>query len=58
MLIKQVYGQVFIIIIIVDGEVVGMLDLYNISVINYNGEIGYWLGQKYIGCGVMIKVFE
>ncbi|MFU0835907.1 MAG: Protein N-acetyltransferase, RimJ/RimL family [Lactiplantibacillus plantarum] len=58
MLTKQAHGQVFITTIIVDGEVAGMLDLHNISVINHNAEIGYWLGQKYTGRGVMTKALE
>ncbi|AVK60805.1 ribosomal protein acetylating enzyme [Lactobacillus sp. CBA3605] len=58
MLTKQAHGTVFITTIVVDGEVAGMLDIHNISSVNKNGEIGYWLGQAFVGKGVMTKSVE
>lgn len=58
MLTKQAQGQVFIATIIVDGEVAGMIDVHNITDVNHHGEIGYWLGDAYVGKGVMTKALE
>ncbi|BDZ31412.1 GNAT family protein [Lactiplantibacillus sp. WILCCON 0030] len=58
MLTKQAHGKVFLATIVVDGEVAGMIDVHNISALNHRGEIGYWLGQAYVGRGVMTKSLE
>lgn len=58
MLTKQAKGEIFIATIVVDGEVAGMIDIHNISAINHRGEVGYWLGQDFVGKGVMTKSLE
>jgi len=57
-LTKQARGEMFITTIVVDGEVAGMIDIHNISPVNHHGEIGYWLGQAFVGHGVMTKSLE
>jgi len=58
MLTKQAKGEVFIATIVVDGEVAGMIDVHSISSVNHHGDIGYWLGEAYVGNGVMTKALE
>ena len=35
-----------------------MVDLHNIKLKNESGEIGYWLGQKYQGNGIMTQAVK
>jgi ribosomal-protein-serine acetyltransferase len=37
----------------VDGSIGGVISLWNIDWMNRRGEIGYWLGREFQGCGVM-----
>lgn len=45
-------------VVLVDGEPAGMVDLHNIKLKNESGEIGYWLGQKYQGQGIMTQAVK
>ncbi|WP_338212354.1 GNAT family N-acetyltransferase [Lactobacillus juensis] len=42
-----------VLVVLVNGKPAGMVDLHNIKLKNESGEIGYWLGQKYQGNGIM-----
>lgn len=44
-----------VLVILVDGEPAGMIDLHNIKLNNESAELGYWLGQKYQGNGIMTE---
>jgi len=39
-------------------EIIGMIGLMNIDYDNKNAEIGYWLGKKYWGRGIMKKAIK
>ncbi|WEV51406.1 GNAT family protein [Lactobacillus sp. ESL0731] len=45
--------QMLALVIMVNGQVAGMLDLHNISRKDQCGEIGYWLGSAFQGQGIM-----
>lgn len=45
--------QILALVVLVDGQAAGMVDVHNISLKNECGEIGYWLGQAYQGRGIM-----
>jgi ribosomal-protein-serine acetyltransferase len=37
----------------VDGSIAGVIGLHTIDWMNRRGEIGYWLGREFQGCGIM-----
>lgn len=45
-------------VIIYEGEVVGRIGVYNIDVVNKIGSIGYWLGGKNVGKGIITRSCE
>ncbi|MBH9990296.1 MULTISPECIES: GNAT family N-acetyltransferase [unclassified Lactobacillus] len=47
-----------VLVVLVNGKPVGMVDLHNIKLKNESGEIGYWLGQKYQGNGIMTQAVK
>ncbi|MFD1672410.1 GNAT family N-acetyltransferase [Agrilactobacillus yilanensis] len=52
-LAKEIIGQAYNTVILVDDEVVGSLDLHNIDTKNRRGEFGYWLDRDYQHQGIM-----
>jgi ribosomal-protein-serine acetyltransferase len=37
----------------VDGSIAGVITLYKIDWMSRKGEIGYWLGREFQGCGIV-----
>ncbi|MDF7669476.1 GNAT family protein [Lactobacillus sp. ESL0703] len=50
---KTANYQMLALVIMVNGQAAGMLDLHNLNRQNQCGEIGYWLGSEYQGNGIM-----
>ncbi len=48
-------GSELPLVIIFKGELAGRLGVYNIDMQNKFGSIGYWLGDKYQGRGIVTK---
>lgn len=48
----------FVAVIYVDNEVAGLVGFNAIDYQNKRAEIGYWLGEPYIGQGIMTKAVE
>ncbi|WP_164508041.1 GNAT family N-acetyltransferase [Lapidilactobacillus wuchangensis] len=46
-------NDLILVVILVDNQPAGMLDLHNISALNRQGEIGYWLAAEFQGHGIM-----
>jgi len=40
------------------NELVGLIDLHNINMANKKAEIGYWLGEKFQGSGIMTQAVK
>lgn len=51
-------NELILVVILVDEQPAGMLDLHNISQLNHQGEIGYWLGTDFQGQGIMTTALE
>jgi len=47
--------QLWAAVILVDGQVAGMIDIHQLDAENHSGEIGYWLGKTFRGQGVTTK---
>lgn len=45
-----------VLVVMVNNEPAGMIDLHNVKLKNESAEIGYWLGQKFQGNGIMTEV--
>ncbi|GEP24823.1 GNAT family N-acetyltransferase [Lentilactobacillus diolivorans] len=50
---KMAQGNFWFAVILVDGEVAGMLDLHGFNQTHHRCQIGYWLGSRFQGRGVM-----
>ncbi len=48
-------GTAYVMSIVFNKEVVGVIDLMNIDFENENAELGYWLGKKFRGQGIMTE---
>lgn len=48
----------FALVVLVNGDAAGMLDLHNIKLKNQSAEIGYWLGQAYQKKGIMTQAVK
>lgn len=46
-------NELILVVILVNDQPAGMLDLHNISQLNRQGEIGYWLAAAFQGQGIM-----
>ncbi|GAY72177.1 GNAT family N-acetyltransferase [Lentilactobacillus kosonis] len=52
--IKQMAeGKFWFSIILVEGEVAGMIDIHSIDTEYHRGEVGYWLSTRYQGNGAV-----
>ena len=49
--------KMFILMILVDDEVAGMVDLHEIKS-NVRAEVGYWLSEEYEGLGIITRSVE
>ena len=49
--------KMFVLMVLVDGEVAGMVDLHEIK-INVRAEVGYWLSREYEGLGIITRSVE
>ena len=49
--------KMFVLMILVDGKVAGMIDLHEIK-INVRAEVGYWLSREYEGLGIITRSVE
>ena len=49
--------KMFVLMVLVDGEVAGMVDLHEIK-INVRAEVGYWLSGEYEGLGIITRSVE
>ncbi|BDR60022.1 GNAT family N-acetyltransferase [Lactobacillus xylocopicola] len=47
-----------VLVVLVDHQPAGMVDVHKINLKNESGEIGYWLGQAFQGQGIMTKAVE
>ncbi|MCP8858079.1 GNAT family N-acetyltransferase [Latilactobacillus fuchuensis] len=50
---KMANGGLWMMTILVDQQVVGMIDIHNLEPTEQSGEIGYWLTANQRGQGVM-----
>lgn len=53
---KMVDGTNFNLVILIDGNPAGMIDLHHLT--NESGEVGYWLSSDYQHLGIMTKCVE
>ncbi len=49
--------KMFVLMILVDDKVAGMIDLHEIK-INVRAEVGYWLSREYEGLGIITRSVE
>ena len=49
--------KMFVLMILVDDKVAGMIDLHEIK-INVRAEVGYWLSGEYEGLGIITRSVE
>ena len=40
------------------GHAIGSIDLHNVNQSNKRAEIGYWLAERYNGCGLMSRALQ
>src|SRR5690625_1691181 len=52
---KNATGESFVVVIMVDEQIAGLVGFNPISVANKQAEIGYWLGAPFVRKGVMSK---
>lgn len=52
--LKRLYPYV----ILWDGEIAGMIDLHNVDHLNKKGYVGYWLGDSFVGKGIVHQALE
>lgn len=57
-LAKEIIGQAYNTVILVDDVVVGSLDLHNIDSKNRRGEFGYWLDRDFQHQGIMTQCIQ
>lgn len=50
---KIAKGQLYLTNIVIDGQIIGQIDIHNISQNNHRGEVGYWLDREFQGHGIM-----
>lgn len=55
---KKQKGYAFGIVSKNTGEVIGVVELMRLDWDNKNAELGYWLGKKYWGHGIMAEAIE
>ncbi len=48
-------GMAYVMSIVFEGEVVGIIDLMGIDFEHEQGELGYWIGKKFRGKGIMTE---
>ena len=53
---KMVDGTAFNLVILVDGQPAGMIDLHDLN--HESGEVGYWLSSDFQHLGIMTKCVE
>ncbi|WP_297819521.1 GNAT family N-acetyltransferase [uncultured Lactobacillus sp.] len=53
---KMIEGTAFNLIILVDDQVAGMIDLHELN--QTSGEVGYWLASEFQHLGIMTKCVE
>ncbi len=53
---KMVDGTAFNLVILVDGQPAGMIDLHNLN--HESGEVGYWLSNDFQHLGIMTESVE
>ncbi|KRL04484.1 GNAT family N-acetyltransferase [Liquorilactobacillus oeni] len=51
-------GKLWSMTICVDGVPAGSIDIHEINVQNAHGQIGYWLGSRFQGKGIMTQTLE
>lgn len=52
---KMQKQELFLLIILVNQQAVGMIDFHNFNQITKQAEVGYWLSEKYEKRGIMSK---
>jgi len=55
---KMANGGLWMMTILVDQQVVGMIDIHNLEPTEQSGEIGYWLTANQRGQGVMAQALQ
>ncbi|MBJ8325647.1 GNAT family N-acetyltransferase [Streptococcus sp. CSL7591-lung] len=53
--VKMQKQELFLLIILVNQQAVGMIDFHNFNQITKQAEVGYWLSEKYEKRGIMTK---
>ncbi|MCM0599089.1 GNAT family N-acetyltransferase [Periweissella fabalis] len=50
---KIMQGRLYLANIVIDDQIVGQVEIHNISANNHRGEVGYWLDSEFQGRGIM-----
>lgn len=50
---KIAKGRLYLANIMIAGQIVGQVDIHNVSPNNHRGEVGYWLDREFQGHGIM-----